>query len=220
MPDHAPPIPAAIAHRPTQGGYVLPYANVSLADGGVDFRSAHQARWELCWRNQGCQVCGKIIEIGRGERAVLMGGPDELANLVFDEPPLHAECAGYTSVACPMVAGQRERFAERPRVAEGSRGKRCHVPGCDCGGWVSHEGRQHGRDGQPAHAWFAVWVSDYALAAGPDGSLQGGIVLPEQVLKVRVVSRPGEGRIWRTVVDWRDNYRPPQMAAPPEYSPE
>lgn len=199
MPQH-PPIPASCEHRPlTGGGLVIPWANVALADGGVDFRSQHQSKVQRCWREQRCQVCGTAI----GRPIVLFGGPRQVAELQFDEPPLHPECAVYVSLACPMVAGRLSHYAsdDREPVSAGNRGKACPDPGCDCGGWVPTPGITPGPGGDPAHDWYAVYVSGYSLGVTEDrpDRVHAGVVARDQVLAVRHVSAPGMGRIWTRV---------------------
>lgn len=191
-----PPIPARLEHRPTSGGLVHPWVNVTLAGGGVDFRSQHRARSEAAWTQGLCQVCGDKLTVP----LVLLGGPNQLERLLFDEPPCHPECAAYASQACPMVAGRLTHYPDRQRVSQGHRGTKCPDPGCECDGWVpDSEGVDHG--GEPAHVWYAVYASGYSVAFQPDGRLIGGALARDQVLKVRLVSRPGEGRCWTSVDD-------------------
>ncbi|GAA1401820.1 hypothetical protein GCM10009613_60790 [Pseudonocardia kongjuensis] len=190
-----PPIPAALAHRPTVGGLVQPWLNVALADGGVDFRAQHQSRAAACWTRGLCQVCGNPLR----PPAVLLGGPKQLRRLMFDEPPLHPECCLYTSQACPMVSGRTEYYADRPVLSSGHRGKTCATPGCDCGGWVPTPGVAPAQPAaDPAHEWFAVWVRGFSPAAMHDSPqhITHGVVRPADVIRVVLVSRPGEGRVW------------------------
>lgn len=190
-----PPVPATCEHRPTTGGVVIPWANVQLADGGVDFRSQHESRVQQCWRNYLCQLCGQPI----GRPVVLFGGPRQVGALQFDEPPLHPECAVYASQACPMVAGRLDRYASRAVAANGHRGTTCPNPGCDCKGWVPTPGLTAAPGGEPAHDWYAVYVSGYALGVTADqpDRVRVAVVAPEQVLAVRHVSTPGGGRTWK-----------------------
>lgn len=179
------PIPAALLHRPTVGGLVKPWVNVELADGGVDFRATHNARWQRCWREEICQVCAEPLT---QRPLVFLGGPNQLENY-FSEPPLHPWCMRYASRACPMVAGRMSHYPARARLSEGKRGDRCSKPGCDCEGWVPHPGQDavdHG--GEPAHEWYAVWADSFALAMSPEGRLLGGV--PQDIRRTRLVSRP------------------------------
>lgn len=168
-----PPIPVRLAHLPTVGGLVT-------------FRSTHRATWEKCWQERRCQVCALPL----ATPLVLLCGPNQLEKRLFDEPPLHPECAFYAQQACPMVAGRMPTYADRENVSAGRRGKTCPGPGCDCGGWVPDDGTPH--KGEPAHPWYAVWVSGYQLAIRPDGSLIGGACEEHQVLRVRTVSTEAE----------------------------
>lgn len=196
MPDIRPPIPATCEFRPTIGGLVIPWINVQLADGGVDFRSQHSSRAQSCFLESLCQVCGTVIA---GPPYVLIGGPGQLARLQFDEPPLHPECAAYVSSACPMVAGRMLRFADRDPISEGHRGEVCPDPDCDCGGWVPTPDSARVPNGRPAHDWYAVYASTYAVGATPDGRAHSAILSPDQVRAVRHISTPGVGRTWKRV---------------------
>lgn len=180
-----PPIPAQLAHRPTLGGLVVPWINVTLADGGADFRSPHRARVDRCWMERLCQTCGERL----GARCVLFGGPRQIApGGYFDEPPMHPACAVYARQACPMVAGRLATYAAGPRLSEGRRGAVCPEPGCDCGGWVLTDGTNRG--GEPAHPYWEVWAdpSLIVLAVTPEGRLLGGAV-PHPV-RVRLIETP------------------------------
>lgn len=195
-----PPIPATCEHRPTTGGLVIPWGNVELADGGCDFRSQHESRIQRCWWDGLCQLCGRPLT----RPMVSFGGPRQVRALEFDEPPLHPECAVYASQACPMVAGRLDRYADRDVVADGHRGGTCPDPECDCGGWVPTPGLTPAPGGDPAHDWYAVYISGYQLGVAADrpGRVAGAVVMRDQVLAVRHVSKPGVGRTWkRTTLD-------------------
>lgn len=153
MPD-LPAIPASSANRPTVGGLVAPFINITLADGGVDFRSPHQGRYERCWKECLCQTCGNPL----GELAVFFGGPRQVRNRRFDEPPLCPPCAVYASRACPMVAGRQAHYADRERLSEGKRGHVCPDAGCACGGFIDSDPNAYDASGEPAHDWYAVYV--------------------------------------------------------------
>lgn len=163
-----PPIPVQLADRPVQGGIVVPWINVNLADGGYDFRAPHRVKVKRCWTERRCQICGEFIVAV----FVLFGGPNQIADWTFDEPPMHPVCAMYAAKACPMVAGRRATYAATAPVSHGKRGQACPVNGCNCAGWVSDGGAGH--PGEPAHSWYAVWADNYALAVRPDGMLHGG----------------------------------------------
>lgn len=195
--DSRPPIPASCEARPTTAGLVIPWANVELADGGVDFRVQHESKVQRCWIEGRCQLCGNVIE----RPFVFFGGPRQLAELKFDEPPLHPECAVYASRACPMVAGRMDHYRTGDPVADGPRGDRCVDPTCDCGGWVPTPGLTPPPGGDPAHDWYAIYASGYSLGVTVDrpDRVHSGVLDSGQVLVVRHISTPGGGRTWKRV---------------------
>ncbi len=208
MPQHTPPIPASCAHRPTTGGLVAPYVNTRLRDGSVDFRTPHQATYERCWTDQLCQTCGNPLP----DLAILFGGPRQLADRRFDEPPLCPPCAVYASKACPMVAGRMSHYADRQRISETTRGRVCPDPACNCAGLVPANPDTYDASGEPAHTWYAAYVRTgawqltgnqvrTACDLGPsclhDRNLINGCMLTADPLKVIHVSEPGQGRIWK-----------------------
>jgi hypothetical protein len=210
MPDV--PIPASCAHRPVVGGLVAPFVNIRLADGGVDFRTPHQATFERCWMERLCQTCGGRL----GHRAILFGGPRQLADRRFDEPPLCPPCALYASQACPMVSGRMPRYADRQRVSEGKRGHVCPDASCTCGGFVESDPDAYDASGELAHEWFAVWVepgawtltvhdvqvhcSDRVCDQLHTRRLVNGCVVTGAFLKVVLVSTPTGGRLWQRIL--------------------
>lgn len=205
-----PPIPASCAHRPTVGGLVIPAVNLQLADGGADFRARHQAALDRCWQGRRCQVCDRP----GGRPLILFGGPRHLRTGVFDEPPLCVACAQYASRACPMIAGRQGRFADRARISEGRRGQTCPDPGCDCGGWTSHD-TGTGQDGAPAHPWYALFIDPHGytvtfteeeitcsdLGCRHVRQVVSGGFLNRPPLRVVLVSEPGAGRVWRRLTE-------------------
>jgi hypothetical protein len=182
-----PPIPGGLTHRPTTGGLVVPWVNVTLADGGVDFRTAHQSKWVRCWVEGLCQTCGEPLTL---RPVVFFGGPNQVEKY-FDEPPLHPWCAAYAQQACPMVAGRMATYADRDVISHGRRGKTCPEPGCDCGGWTPHDRTRPTSQGAPAHEWWAVWAMDWDLVVTPQRELLGG--KPTEVRRRRLISKPGDG---------------------------
>jgi len=204
-----PPIPASLKDRPVVGGLAMPWANVELADGGVDFRSPHHARYEICWRESRCQSCGRPT----GDPAVLVCGPRQVLSLRFDEPPVCPPCALYVSRACPFVSGRAVTYPDRPRVSEGHRGGKC-PEGCGCGGWqVTDPEHSADQGGQPNLPWYACWIhpDDYMVTAhmivtrcSDKGCkherliVNGGqLIMGTRPLKIYLASEPGTGRIWR-----------------------
>jgi hypothetical protein len=207
------PIPATCANRPTVGGLVAPFANIRLKDGTVDFRSPHQATYARCWTERLCQVCGGALT----RPAVLFGGPNQVASGHFDEPPLCPPCALYASKACPMVAGRQAHYATRARVSEGARGHICPDEACDCGGFVPTDPDSADHGGEPAHAWYAVFIhpmgynvtGHHVQTRCTDGGcndlhkrtvINGG-QLTAKPYKILLASKPGVGRIWQRATE-------------------
>lgn len=206
------PIPASCVDRPVVGGLVAPFVNIRLADGGVDYRTPHQATYERCWRELLCQTCGGRL----GSRALLFGGPNQLASRRFDEPPTCIPCGLYASQACPMLAGRMPHYADRPKVAEGKRGHVCPDASCSCGGFVAADPDARDPLGAPAHPWYALYIrpgqwqltvhevhihcSDRMCDELHKRVLVNGCLLTGEPLKVVLVSAPGEGRVWRREV--------------------
>lgn len=202
-----PAIPASCADRPTVGGLVAPFVNIRLADGGVDFRSPHQATYERCWREGLCQTCGRPLT----PLVVFFGGPRQLRNRRFDEPPLCTPCAVYASHACPMVAGRMPHYADRERLSEGKRGHVCPDASCDCGGFTDSDPNAYDASGEPAHDWFAVYVRQggwqvtanvVEVPCSDRGCLHkrtlvNGGQLTGDPRKVVLVSTQADGRVWR-----------------------
>ncbi len=202
-----PDIPASCAHRPTVGGLAVPAVNIRLADGGVDFRSPHQATYERCWREGLCQTCGNQV----GRLAVIFGGPNQVRSRRFDEPPLCPPCAVYASQACPMVAGRQPFYAARARISEGRRGHVCPDAGCGCGGFVPSDPGRAESGGEPAHPWYALYVPaggwqvtahKVRVPCSDRGCLHDRLIVNGGQLtatprKIMLVSTPGDGRVWR-----------------------
>jgi len=162
------PIPVKCAHRPTVGGYVIPFANVQLADGGCDFRSHHTTRFALCISQGRCQICGLPFD----GLISLLGGPRQVESGLFDEPPMHPVCARYATQACPMIRGDRTHYATGPTITQRHRGEKCTLAGCECGGWVATPGTERASDGgDPAHEWWELQVREYAIVVNDTGRI-------------------------------------------------
>jgi hypothetical protein len=186
------PIPARLAHRPTQGGLVVPWIAVQLADGTHDFAACVGRQVNLAMLDQLCQVCGDPIP----PPIVFFAAADQLDDMLLDAPPLHPECAAYSAQACPMVAGHLATYRRHASRASTNR-QPCAEPGCDCGGWVATEERERGAT---ALAWSAVWCRSYdriapsreAVVALRAGYAVPGLRImarPNPVLRIRPVAR-------------------------------
>lgn len=211
MTETRPDIPASCAHRPVHGGLVVPYAQVVLGDGAPDFLAPHHAKTERCWKEARCQICGGYLD----DPCIVAGGPLQLADLHFDEAPMCLPCAVYSSRACPMLGGRRLTYTTHPKLSSGPRGRACpeHGASCDCGGWTETNPGLPGHGGEPAHDYYACYVTPgawqetgtYLDRPCPDKHcaqkthrrlVTNGAYLTAPPRKVIWVSAPGRGRLW------------------------
>lgn len=182
------PIPQCLAHRPTAGGLVVPY--ISVSDGVHHILgNVHRTRALSCIRDRLCQICGRPL----GRRLVVFVDQGGLDKRYTAEPALHPQCAAYSAQACPMLAGQLDRYRRSPAPLERVE---CFEPGCGCGGWTDSPGVEVRERGAPAGPWFAVWLPDYEVAVKqvPEGlSIHGLAWQTIEPLRIRPVAvRAGE----------------------------
>jgi hypothetical protein len=159
-----PGVPIRLESRPRQGGLVVPWVSVPLADGTYDFGNMHNTRASLCFTQTRCQIDGEKIQ---PQPIVFFVSEPNLDDMTTTEPPVHPECAAYSRHACPMVAGRMRRYRSSPSRSHGPAGGKCPEPGCDCGGWIPTPGQSETNDGKPAERWFMVWCRDFAITV-PD----------------------------------------------------
>jgi hypothetical protein len=205
-----PDIPASCAARPVHGGLVVPWAQVVLADGAPDFLAPHHAKTERCWAEGRCQIHGGLLD----RPCIVAGGPLQMAELHFDEAPLCIPCALYSSRACPMLGGRRLAYTRHDKISNGPRGQVCpqHGAGCDCGGWTETNPGLGGHGGEPAHDYYACYVTPgqwqltgtWVERRCPDKHCKrvhrrlvtNGAYLTAPPAKIIHVSAPGQGRLW------------------------
>lgn len=181
MPTATAAVPARLAPRPVQGGMVIPWIAVQLSDGTYDLAACHGLRVSQAMLDQLCQICGDPIS----PPVVFFASADQLADMLFDAPPMHPECAAYSARVCPMVSGRLSAYRAKPSRATTSH-LGCVTPGCDCGGWTA-SGPDRGVTAAPP--WFAVWCRSYERVAES----------PEQVQRIRRgLATPGQ-QIWAHV---------------------
>lgn len=89
------PIPQRCAGRPAQGGLVVPWISLPLADGTFDLGNMHTSKVNTCFYQRRCQICGDRI-LGR---TVFFVPESKLDAMWAGEPPLHPECAAYSAKA-------------------------------------------------------------------------------------------------------------------------
>jgi hypothetical protein len=186
-------IPVRLSGRPVIGGLAIPWVTTQHADGTPVLGFIDPRRQTACLTDRLCQACGQQL----GSPMVLMvRARDVLAGFV-NEPALHPECAAYSAVACPMLAGMMARYRSAPRPA---RQERCGNPSCQCRAWVT-SGDRDLRAGRPREAFAAVWIdrSQYQVTASPAGGAPPRLGLRDlRVLTVRPVT-PGQPDGWMTL---------------------
>lgn len=171
------PIPQRLAHRPVQGGQVVPWVALELSDGTWEFRGCQRSKVEQCFTHTLCQVCGQHIT----GTVVFFFAEQDLADMTTDVPPVHPECAAYSVQTCPILTGRLKTYTSMQTRAE--RTTECTTPGCDCGGYIKVD--THDRTGVPAPTWMSVWCRHYAALRDDDGRVWGAKVI--NPLKVRPV---------------------------------
>ncbi|MFR9769315.1 hypothetical protein [Nocardia sp. SC052] len=159
-----PPIPVRLAHAPLAQGLVVPHITLAHRDrtrpvwGKLDHRRLREALSRRL-----CQVCGQPLD----DRVVLYIRPADHLRGISPEPGVHPECGHYSRQACPMLAGRQTRYNPHPP----EKFARCEDPACQCRRWQANErdSREAPREGQPADAWYEVWIpiSDYTTVHDP-----------------------------------------------------
>ncbi|MCP3805396.1 hypothetical protein NLX83_39630 [Allokutzneria sp. A3M-2-11 16] len=179
------PIPVRCHQRPLQGGLVVPWISLGLADGTHVLGQTRRARVEAAFLRRICQICGDYI-VGK----VVLFVPDSNLTTHLDtgEPPMHPECAHYAAQVCPMLTGRQAAYRSTPTRANGPAGQVCPDPGCDCGGIVDEPEQRAALAGQPAEPWHAVWCWDYVRTYLPSGEFYGARVTAP--LRIRPIPRP------------------------------
>lgn len=174
----APPIPVRLAARPLVGGLVVPYITLET-DVGWTFGRVHHGRWRQVILGRRCQTCGDPL----GSRYVLLVRAGDIEHGYTAEPAMHPECARYSALACPMVAGRMTHYRSSPHP-----GTACPDPGCRCG-LVTAGPDQPTLAGTAAEPWSAVWcsVGQYETAIKAETSELVGLAVPTEPARVRPV---------------------------------
>ncbi|WP_280335040.1 hypothetical protein [Nocardia wallacei] len=160
-----PPILARLHHIPTAQGLTIPFVTLCHRGGrmpvwgALDPENLHAVRLFAL-----CQVCGEPF----ADRVVVMVRPADWLLGLASEPGLHPECAHYSTLGCPVLAGRMTHYRSRPPA---SRLTRCGDPQCRCATWKppAPDGEDELRAGKPMDAWYAVWIDreDYRIVERP-----------------------------------------------------
>jgi hypothetical protein len=99
-------------------GYPIPF-NVAIGTDGVpSFKVQDVAKISYCLKFRACAICGKRMS----RELAFVGGPLSIANRMFTDPAMHADCARYALRVCPMLAAPSFAYARRTGDVAG------HVP--------------------------------------------------------------------------------------------
>lgn len=96
-------------------GYPIPWVAAVGEDGKHDFRVLDVTKVGTCLRECRCSICGGRIN---GLMA-FVGGPLSIANRLFNDPPMHQECAVYALQVCPYLAAPSFAYARKLPSMEG-----------------------------------------------------------------------------------------------------
>ncbi|MCP2325212.1 hypothetical protein HDA40_003719 [Hamadaea flava] len=179
--DHSPGIPPRLLTRPTMGGLVVPYTTLRLPDGRWRFGAVDSDRQADALINRLCQTCGDPLE----RRIVFAMRDMDLDAMSADEPGMHPECAAYTALACPMLAGRMSHHQTTSIEAQLSA----------LGIAFDGDPTTQVRLGRPASPWSLAWTSGYSVYTHPTTQRLAARMTPAQLLRVRpIVSATPEGR--------------------------
>lgn len=107
------PVPPKLAHRPRQGGFIVPFF-VAQVDGVYDFRIVDPDAFKRCVRESRCWLCGQTL--GRWLASTI--GPMCAVTRTTSEPPQHLECAHYAVSVCPFLT-QPTKARRETRLPDG-----------------------------------------------------------------------------------------------------
>ncbi|GIG02073.1 hypothetical protein [Catellatospora citrea] len=177
--DPSPGIPPRLLDRPTMGGLVVPYTTLQLPDGRWRFGAIDSDRQTKAFTENLCQTCGTDLD----NRIVFAMRDMDLRELTSHEPGMHPECAAYSAAACPMLAGQMTHHQHTPLAEQLAKFD------------LSFHGdpTTESRLGKPASPWSLAWTSGYHLLTHPLTRQLAALILPEQLLKVRLITPGTEG---------------------------
>ncbi|MEV7989566.1 hypothetical protein [Micromonospora sp. NPDC085948] len=161
-------IPTSLRHRPTVGGLVVPWITVQMPDGRYRFGAIDAERLQSAFINRLCQICGE-----RMHRLFVFAMRDvDFERLITHEPAMHAECARYSTTACPMLAGSMTHY----------RAQATDTPST---------GDPHGaRPGHTAQSWLLLWTTGYRRILDPRTRTPAAEIPIELLRRVQRVNPP------------------------------
>lgn len=100
-------IPLRMRRRPVdQHGRPIPFSQFLRADGSPDFRILDTMKVRDCVSHRRCGMCGEVM----GRHIFFVGGPICVANGIFNDPPMHRDCAVFALRACAHLNRAKGRY--------------------------------------------------------------------------------------------------------------
>lgn len=94
-------LPERMRGKPVYHGLPVLFTTLIEEGGRPNFRVTDLRRWQECVDKGLCGVCGEPLD----KVMVFVGGDRSIANQLFFDPPMHAECAEYSRLVCPFING-------------------------------------------------------------------------------------------------------------------
>jgi hypothetical protein len=95
-------------------GYPVPWIAAVGSDGRADFRVIDKAKTMEALTNRRCAICGKVMLA-----AYFVGGPLSMRNRLFNDPPMHKDCAEYALKVCPFLAAPSFAYSRKTPDVDG-----------------------------------------------------------------------------------------------------
>lgn len=96
-----------LAKRPQWHGFPVPFFASVRSDGTWDFKIVSEANRVACAKDRLCWVCGEALLTP----IVFIGGPVSTARRLYNDGPMHPECADDALAICPFMLGTMD-YAE------------------------------------------------------------------------------------------------------------
>ena len=90
-----------IEKLPKHKGFPIPYFATRRKDRTPDFKIVDQDRRKVCAVERRCWICGEPL----GYWVVFIGGPVSIEHGLFNDGPMHEECAADAMAICPFLVG-------------------------------------------------------------------------------------------------------------------
>lgn len=93
-----------LQRRPQWQGYPIPFFATQRTDGTWDFKVVSEPNRMRCAKESLCWVCGEPLLTP----IVFLGGPAATEKLLYNDGPMHPECADDALALCPFMIGSMD----------------------------------------------------------------------------------------------------------------